>query len=83
MKYIIYNYCGTRKETIVDMTNYEALKGLGLKPEKVYMENGQMIVEVADYSNILNKREYQNLQEQYKRNGMIIKQTFFLFSSDG
>ncbi len=76
MKYIIYNYCGTRKETIVDMTNYEALKGLGLKPEKVYMENGQMIVEVADYSNILNKREYQKLLEQYKKNGMIIKQTF-------
>ena len=75
IKHIIYDYYGTQKETIVDMTNYQSLPGLGLKPEKVYTENGQMIVEVNDYSNFLNRQEYQNKLEQYRRNGVIIKAT--------
>ena len=75
IKHIAYDYYGTAKETTVDMTNYESLPGLGLKPEKVYMENGQTIMEVNDYSNLLNRQEYQNKLEQYRRNGVIVKRT--------
>ena len=73
IKHIIYDYYGTQKEIVLDTTDYQSLPGLGLKPEKVYMENGQMIVEVNDYSNFLNRQEYQKKLEQYRRNGVIVK----------